>query len=481
MRWMIVLLVLLMQCMLPAFAEEGAVLQETVLFDGEAAVSGPWQLATGVNTTSSNGRFDASLISKDGYFVIEYTGTANAVYLAFSEWSSGTWASVNAPDRCESKEGLHTATFSFEQCCAQYGSEDFSAVDQICVGATNATGETVIRRIAWYGKPLVDDLGADAVLFRGAATANAPNSNLAFVYTKHVGGEFDAAQINVGSRFYVEYSGTRNGVYLALSSHFGATQWSRIDPGETIELENGRYAAYFDYDDFARKWGTNFARLDQVNVFTNTSGEVTLHRIAYFAGEGAPVDTSDGHWNRPERGIAFIGDSICQNPIYSHGDWNTILGRTDCVNYGIGGQTTLECRGRIDELASCDYDIVVFICGINDIGRGHSNEEIVANINAMVSAIREKNPDCQFLLISVLPTTDVFYTGQQHKITQLNAAYKGYAEKTPGVAYADVYSSFTSKTGEYAYPELLTDGLHPNREGYAVMAGIISDFLPDVN
>lgn len=463
----------------PACAEDSDGLIQTVLFDEEATVHNNWELAASVNTTNANGRFDPSLISEDGYFTVEYTGSLKAVYLAFSDWQSGLWASVNVPSACELQGGVYTATFTFSQCYIQYGSKDFSAVDQICVGSTTAAGDTVIRRIVWHGKPVSDDLNATAVLFKGAAVSNALNANMTYVFTRHVGGEFDAAAINAGSRFYVEYTGPAGGVYLALSSHSGATQWSRVNASETVALADGRYASYFDYDDFSAIWGTNFARLDQLTVFSATSKPVTLHRIAYFEGTGDPVDTSDGRWSRPDEGIAFIGDSICQNALLMYGDWNRILGRSDCCNYGIGAQTTVELRARIDELAVRNYSLVVFICGINDIGRGYTKEEIVANYDAMISAIRQKNPDCQFILVSVLPTTDAFYAGQQAKINLLNMAYKRYASKAAGVTFVDVYSSFTAKTGDYAYPELLSDGLHPNADGYAVMAGILKQYLPE--
>lgn len=476
-RVLIMLLALLLMA-LPALAEEDGFI-EVVLYDGEATVGGNWELATGVNTTNAGGDFDPSLITEDGWFTVEYTGSVKAVYLAFSNWQTGVWASVNVPSACETNGNICTATFTFKQCYIQYGDKDFGAVDQICVGSTTAAGNTTIRRIVWHGRPVQDDLNATATLFRGSATSNAANSNMHYVFTRHVGGDFDAAQINPGSRFYVEYTGPKNGVYMAFSSHSGATQWSRINADETIDLGGGRWAAYFDYDNFSRAWGENFARLDQLNVFSATSQPVTLHRMAYFAGEGDPVDTSDGRWDRPDTGIAFIGDSICQNALLIYGDWNTILGRSDCVNFGIGSQTSVDLRARIDELAERDYSMVVFIIGINDIGRGYTKEEIVANIDAMISAIREKNPDCEFLLVSVLPTTDAFFVGQQAKINLLNMAYKRYASRTPGVTYVDVYSSFTRKTGEYAYPELLSDGLHPNQAGYDVMAEILSSYLPE--
>lgn len=478
MKKLMLLLAALLLAMLPAMAEESG-LVEVVVYDGEAAVSGNWELAVGVNTTNANGTFDPSQITEEGYFTVEYTGSLKAVYLAFSDWQSGKWASVNVPSACETVEGVRTATFTFQQCYIQYGNKDFSSVDQICAGSTTAAGETVIRRIVWHGRPIQDDLNATATLFRGSASASASNSSLQYAFTRHVGGDFDAAQINRRSRFYVEYSGAENGVQMAFSSHSGARQWSWIRADETIALDNGRWAAWFNYDNFARTWGTNFARLDQISVYTTTSAPTTLHRVAYFTGEGEPVDTTAGRWDRPDTGIAFIGDSICQNPIYSFGDWNTILGRTDCVNFGIGAQTTVECRARIDELASRDYSAIVFICGINDIGRGYTKEEIVANYDAMIAAVHEQNPDCRFFIVSVLPTTNAFYAGHQAKINLLNMALKRYAGKNNDVTYVDVYSSFTAKTGDYAYPHLLSDGLHPNAEGYKVMAEILLKYLPE--
>lgn len=477
MKRLLILLMLLMMAALPALAEDDGFV-EVVLFDSEATVSGNWELAASVNTTNAGGAFDPSLITEDGWFTVEYRGSLKAVYLAFSDWQTGTWASVNVPSACQSAGGVCTATFTFQQCYIQYGDKDFSAVDQICAGSTTAAGETTICRIVWHGRPLQDDLGATDTLFRGSASATGMNASLHYLFTRHVGGDFDAAKINRGSRFYVEYTGPEKAVYLAFSSHSGATQWSRVNPDEVTVLDNGRRVAWFSYDNFARAWGTNFARLDQLTVYTSTPREVTLHRIAYFAGEGDPVDTSDGRWSRPDTGIAFIGDSICQNPIYSFGDWNGILGRKDCVNFGIGSQTTVECRARIGELAARDYSAIVFICGINDIGRGYTKEEIVANIDAMITAVREQNPDCEFILVSVLPTTSAFFAGQQAKINLLNMAYKRYASQHAGVTYVNVYSSFTPKTGDYAYPELLSDGLHPNAQGYAVMAEILREYLP---
>lgn len=460
-----------------ALAEDASTLEETILFDGETTITESWSIGVSVNTSNAGGSFDPSVIGENGYFTVVYEGGEKAVYLALSDWESGTWAQVNVPSACTLENGLYVATFSYEQCFIQYGSKNFAAVDQICVGASTVSHKTVIHQVIWHGEKQADLLGADDVLFSGAATANAQNACPVFCFTRHVGGDFDAAQINPGSRFYVEYEGSQYGVYLALSSHSGATHWTRVNASETVTLADGRYGAYFDYSAFAKAFGTNFARLDQVSVFTTTGNPITVYKLAYFAGEGDPVDASDGRWERPDAGIAFIGDSICQNALLLYGDWNTILGRSDCANYGIGGQTTVECRARIDELASRNYQQVVFICGINDIGHGYTKEEIVKNYDAMISAIQENHPSCQFVILSTLPTTSAYYSGQQGKITLLNLAFRRYANKTENVTFVDAYSSFCPSAGEYAYPELLSDGLHPNADGYAKIAEILKPYL----
>ena len=335
----------------------------------------------------------------------------------------------------------------------------------------------VFGAIASRTLPKRRDVVTCAVLFSGVATSTAQNECLAFRFTQHVGGTFDASQMRTDSRLYVEYSGAKYGVYLALSSHSGATQWAKVNASETVEVSEGRYGAYFDESAMAMAFGSNFARLDQISVYSSGKQPVTLHKLAYFAGTGDVVDTSGGRWDRPDTGIAFIGDSICQNAKLLYGDWNTILGRSDCANYGIGGQTTLECRARIGELAARNYRQIVFICGINDIGHGYTKEEIVQNYAAMIETVQASNPDCQFVILSTLPTTSAFYSGQQGKITLLNLAFKRFANKTPNVTFVDAYSAFCPKAGEYAYPELLSDGLHPNAEGYAKIAEMFTPYL----
>lgn len=314
------------------------------------------------------------------------------------------------------------------------------------------------------------------VIYKGSATAAAQNSNLTFQFTKHVGGKFDASKINEGSSFTTTYTGTKDGVYLALSSASGATQWVAVYPSETESNEDGSYTSTYCYEDFSKAFGTNFARLDQILAYTSTKEEVSLKEIAYVPGSGDAVDQSDGSWDRDLTGIAFIGDSIVQNALYKYGDWNQILGRTDCANYGIGAQTTVEVEARIKDLLKGSYEKIVVLCGINDIGHGITTMTTANNYRSMFGQIAEALPDAQVYVISLLPTTKAFYQGAQNQIVQRNKILQIVCEDYDFVTYVDCYSSFVALDG-YCNPDYVLDGLHPNEKGYAVIRDILSPYL----
>ena len=322
-----------------------------------------------------------------------------------------------------------------------------------------------------------EDAPEATTLFEGAAASNAFNTNIQFLFTAHVGGAWNAAQMNRCCAFQVAYAGPEDAVYLALSSHSGAKQWARVDASEVTGDGDGRWIATFSWQKIVTAWGTNFARLDQISVFSKTDENVTVNRLAYIPGEGEPADGSDGRWSTPDTGVAFIGDSICQNAKLLFGDWNTLLGRGDCVNYGIGAQTTVHCLARIGELCDRNYDQVVFICGINELGRSDYATGIAANFAAMIQALRESNPDTLTVLVSLLPTTEAFYDGMQGRIVAVNASLAKLAEELEGVVFVDCYSDFLDPESGYAKPELLSDGLHPNADGYAIIAERLAPVL----
>ena len=205
-------------------------------------------------------------------------------------------------------------------------------------------------------------------------------------------------------------------------------------------------------------------RRSRTRIYMNDFGELGRYRSAN-ARLGAPVPG--------ESRVVFFGDSITDQ-------WPLAMsfpGKTTYINRGINGQTTPQMLLRFrQDVIALQPKVVVILAGTNDIA-GNTGpmtiEETVANFAEMVELARLHR--IRVVLSSVLPVHD--YTPQSalafplrppEKITELNHELKQLAAQT-GSVYLDYASSMSDDRG-YLKRDLAVDGLHPNREGYAIMA-----------
>lgn len=446
--------------------------EETILYKG-SAIGERWKVATSTYTTNSHGNFNPYLISEEGYFYVEYTGKKGNIALVLVETASATWGSVKPAKSGKAKKGYYSI-FRYKDCVSAYGSDDFSSLDVIHVsgGATAVT----VKTLKWYGRPLADDLGAAEVIWQGSFTADKANHQLTHFYTVHAGGSFDAASVNRESYLYAEYTGTADAVYLAFASSSGGRRWAVVNASETGTTSSGLYYSKFDYAAFTKIYGTDFKKLDHIFVYSSKDSEITLQRMAYFVGEGTPADTGDGSWDRPTEGIAFIGDSIIENPLLLYGDWNTLLGRTDCVNWGIGGQTTSHLAARMGDLLKCSYDKIVILCGTNDIGYWMKLTETMDNYRSVFDRIGEAGGINRVYVISILPLPPSGKKEAQKSIRDINKALKKLSAEYDFVTFVDCYSDFLDPDGN-SIGAYYADTVHPNEAGYQVIAKVLNPYL----
>ena len=203
-------------------------------------------------------------------------------------------------------------------------------------------------------------------------------------------------------------------------------------------------------------------RRGRVRIYMDDFGELARYRDANAALPPAP----------PGGRVVFYGDSITDL-------WPLARSFPDkpYINRGISGQTTPQMlvRFRQDVLALAPR-VVVILAGTNDIA-GNTGpmtlEETEANLASMVELARAHG--VRVVLASLLPVHD--YTPMAHlafplrppeKIAALNAWLKSYAAAS-GAVYLDYASAMTDGSG-LLRRELAVDGLHPNRDGYAIMA-----------
>lgn len=180
-----------------------------------------------------------------------------------------------------------------------------------------------------------------------------------------------------------------------------------------------------------------------------------------------------------ERRVVFLGDSITDN--WSRPGMGGFFAGKPYINRGIGGQTTAHMllRFRPDVIA-LQPKVVVILAGTNDIG-GNSGpatlQDIQNNLASMADLARANG--IRVVLASVPPVTNavlnaqgkpVFMSSERRilMIPQVNAWLKDFA-KSKGHVYLDYFAALADTKGVlqtvYTY-----DGLHPNAQGYGVMA-----------
>ena len=176
--------------------------------------------------------------------------------------------------------------------------------------------------------------------------------------------------------------------------------------------------------------------------------------------------------------VVFMGDSITDAwPNARFGDYFTK--HPDYVGRGISGQTTPQMLIRFrPDVLDLNPRVVVILAGTNDIAGNTgpmTNEEIQANVMSMAELAKANK--VKVVLSSILPVSNYHVNaalGPQtalrpmDRIRAINEWMKKYAA-AEGHVYLDYVPAMSDPSG-LLKAELSGDDLHPNAQGYAIMA-----------
>ncbi len=171
-----------------------------------------------------------------------------------------------------------------------------------------------------------------------------------------------------------------------------------------------------------------------------------------------------------ETRVVFMGNSITEG-------WGNLspdfFAGKPYINRGISGQTTPQMLIRFrPDVINLNPAVVVILAGTNDIAgnTGPSTLEMIAG-NIFSMAELAKANGIKVVLCSVLPAFDYpWKPGLEpaEKIATLNEMIKAYADKN-NIVYLDYFSSMANKQ-KGLMAEFTSDGVHPNKAGYMMMA-----------
>ncbi|TDQ13709.1 lysophospholipase L1-like esterase [Algoriphagus boseongensis] len=182
--------------------------------------------------------------------------------------------------------------------------------------------------------------------------------------------------------------------------------------------------------------------------------------------------------------IAFVGNSITQGPGRDNPDSyplqvGALLGDAyEVKNFGVSGRTMLR-KGdfpywnepQFQEAKDFHPDVLLIKLGTNDSKPQNwaHKEDFVKDYLDMIAEFRENMPkDGKIYIIIPVPVTRVnFGINPEVMHNEQRLMLFDIIQKS-GAEVIDLYTPLMDK------PELLPDGVHPNKEGLTIMAQVIA-------
>lgn len=149
--------------------------------------------------------------------------------------------------------------------------------------------------------------------------------------------------------------------------------------------------------------------------------------------------------------------------------WNKEMHPAGYHNMGYGWDRIENVLWRVyhDELDGYNADKIVLMIGTNNLGIS-SDDEIIEGLRFLLSAIRKRQPQAHIKVMGILPRR-----AQEGWVKDINLRIQTMAEKN-GYKFSDAGNLLLQKDGKIK-ESLFSDGLHPNTEGYRLIAQTIAE------
>jgi lysophospholipase L1-like esterase len=178
--------------------------------------------------------------------------------------------------------------------------------------------------------------------------------------------------------------------------------------------------------------------------------------------------------------VVLIGDSITHfwggepksTRVAGAASWERFIAPHKPINLGFGWDRTENVLWRLQhgELKGINPRVVVLAIGTNNLGL-NTVDEVVDGIDAICQEVHRQLPKTKILVLGILPRAD----SNRLKANPDSVNFKLQTRLHPR-DYIDVFdagNAFLTPSGELRR-ELFSDGLHPNKAGYEILANAIA-------
>ena len=173
----------------------------------------------------------------------------------------------------------------------------------------------------------------------------------------------------------------------------------------------------------------------------------------------------------------FLGDSITEQY-----DLDEYYHDLPVVNSGISGNQTKSILDNLEERAyQYNPSKVFLLIGTNDIQAGVKEEEIVQNIEDILSQLKKNRPYAKIYLEAIYPVIEGSSGAQSRtnkEIQSINDSLEKYCKKND-VTFIDMYDLLLDSDSDkdQLFDDYSKDGLHISDEGYEVITEELMKYI----
>ncbi len=195
--------------------------------------------------------------------------------------------------------------------------------------------------------------------------------------------------------------------------------------------------------------------------------------FAKWEKEIAAFEAKDRELPPEKGGIVFVGSSSIRM-------WTSLaedFPHHRVLNRGFGGSQIVDSVHFADRIV-IPYEprMVVLYAGGNDINKGKSPEEVVADFRAFFTKIRTALPETEIACISIAGNPKRW--AQVEQVKAANTAIKEFLSTKPRATFIDVFPKMLGADG-LPLPHIFRDDkLHMNADGYVIWRDVVGPYLP---